>query len=67
MSAGFAQEKKNAAIVPVDKKDAGWVKRHESFVERAKKGDVDVLFVSKATVDKAPNKFNRRWRPRARG
>ena len=29
--------------------------------------DVDVLFVSKATVDKAPNKFNRRWRPRAMG
>jgi len=23
--------------------------------------------VSKATVDKAPNKFNRRWRPRAMG
>lgn len=29
--------------------------------------DVDLLFVSKATVDKAPNKFNRRWRPRAMG
>ena len=29
--------------------------------------DVDALFVSKATVDKGPNKFNRRWRPRAMG
>jgi len=29
--------------------------------------DVDSLFVSKAAVDKAPNKFNRRWRPRAMG
>ncbi len=29
--------------------------------------DVDQLFVSKATVDKAPNKFFRRWRPRAMG
>ncbi len=29
--------------------------------------DVDALFISKATVDKAPNKFNRRWRPRAMG
>lgn len=29
--------------------------------------DVDTLFVSKATVDKAPDKFNRRWRPRAMG
>lgn len=29
--------------------------------------DVDALFISKATVDKGPNKFNRRWRPRAMG
>ena len=29
--------------------------------------DVDRLFVSKATVDKAPNRFMRRWRPRAMG
>jgi large subunit ribosomal protein L22 len=29
--------------------------------------DIDALFVSKATVDKGPTKFNRRWRPRAMG
>jgi len=29
--------------------------------------DVDSLFVSKVTVDKAPNRFFRRWRPRAMG
>jgi large subunit ribosomal protein L22 len=29
--------------------------------------DVDALFVSKATVDKGPNKHLRRWRPRAMG
>ncbi|HSN99777.1 MAG TPA: 50S ribosomal protein L22 [Candidatus Nanopelagicales bacterium] len=41
----------------------------ESAVANARQGgaDIDVLFVSKATVDKAPNKFNRRWRPRAMG
>ena len=41
----------------------------ESAVANAKQGgaDLDLLFVSKATVDKAPNKFNRRWRPRAMG
>lgn len=41
----------------------------ESAVANARQGgaDVDALFVSKATVDKAPNKFNRRWRPRAMG
>jgi large subunit ribosomal protein L22 len=41
----------------------------ESAVANARQdgADVDALFVSKATVDKAPNKFNRRWRPRAMG
>ena len=41
----------------------------ESAVANARQdgADVDLLFVSKATVDKAPNKFNRRWRPRAMG
>jgi large subunit ribosomal protein L22 len=29
--------------------------------------DVDQLFVRRATVDKGPNKFFRRWRPRAMG
>lgn len=29
--------------------------------------DVDALYVSVATVDKAPNRFFRRWRPRAMG
>ncbi|RLB59273.1 MAG: 50S ribosomal protein L22 [Deltaproteobacteria bacterium] len=29
--------------------------------------DVDDLFISKATVDKAPNRYYRRWRPRAMG
>ena len=41
----------------------------ESAVANAKQAgaDVDELFVSKATVDKGPNKFFRRWRPRAMG
>jgi large subunit ribosomal protein L22 len=41
----------------------------ESAVANARQGgaDVDTLFVSKATVDKGPNKFNRRWRPRSMG
>lgn len=29
--------------------------------------DVDELYISKATVDKGPDKFFRRWRPRAMG
>ncbi|MBK9261132.1 MAG: 50S ribosomal protein L22 [Polyangiaceae bacterium] len=41
----------------------------ESAVANARQSgaDVDALFISKATVDKGPNKFNRRWRPRAQG
>src|SRR5512138_1689413 len=39
----------------------------ESAVANARQAgaDVDALFVSAATVDKGPNKFFRRWRPRA--
>ncbi len=29
--------------------------------------DVDALYIRIATVDKAPNRFFRRWRPRAMG
>lgn len=40
-----AQDKPaNDAVVPVPR-DANWMKRHQAFVERAKKGTVDVLFV----------------------
>jgi lysophospholipase L1-like esterase len=42
---GFADDKKNPCTTPVDRKDKGWVSRHESFVARAKKGDVDVVFL----------------------
>ena len=34
---------------------------------RQNDADVDSLVVSKATVDKAPNRNYRRWRPRAMG
>jgi lysophospholipase L1-like esterase len=42
-----AQDKKpeHSAVKPADRKDKGWVTRHERFVERAKKGHVDVLFL----------------------
>jgi beta-glucosidase len=34
----------NDAVVPVPR-DAGWMKRHESFNERVKKGNVDLLLI----------------------
>ena len=47
------------------------VKLIESAVANARQHapgtDVDKLFISKATVDKGPNKNLRRWRPRAMG
>ncbi len=40
----------------------------ESAIANApKNADPDKLYISKATVDKGPNKFWRRWRPRAMG
>lgn len=39
-----AQDKPNDAVVPVPR-DAGWMKRHESFNERVKKGNVDLLLI----------------------
>lgn len=41
----------------------------ESAVANARQNnaDPDKLFISKATVDQAPNQFWRRWRPRAMG
>lgn len=40
-----AQEgKPNDAVVPVPR-EGGWMKRHESFNERVKKGNVDLIFI----------------------
>ena len=45
------------------------IKVLESAVANARQvgADPDKLYVSKATVDQAPNRFMRRWRPRAMG
>jgi beta-glucosidase len=37
-------DNKNTAVVPVPR-DGNWKKRHESFNERAKQGDVDLVFI----------------------
>ena len=41
---------KNSAIKPVPR-DANWVKRHEGFVEIARKGGVNVLFIGDSITD----------------
>ena len=40
----------NTAIEP-EPRDAGWVKRHEGFVEIAKQGGIDVLFLGDSITD----------------
>src|SRR4051812_10365978 len=39
-----AQDKPNDATIPVPR-DAGWMRRHESFNERVKQGNVDLIFI----------------------
>src|SRR5262245_25763087 len=39
-----AEDKPNDAIVPVPR-DGGWMKRHDSFNERVKQGNADLLFI----------------------
>ena len=40
----MAQDKSNDAVIPVPR-EGGWMKRHESFNERVKKGNVDLLLI----------------------
>jgi len=42
---GADDKSQNPAVKPNQRKDKFAVQRHEAFVERAKKGDVDVLFL----------------------
>jgi lysophospholipase L1-like esterase len=49
-AAQFAEAKTNTATSPAPRNDA-WVKRHDGFVEIAKKGDVDLLFLGDSITD----------------
>ena len=40
----LAQDKPNDAIVPAPR-EGNWMKRHESFNERVKQGNVDLIFI----------------------
>jgi beta-glucosidase len=43
-SAQDVTEAKHSAVTPVPR-EGGWLKRHESFNERVKKGNVDLIFI----------------------
>ncbi len=55
-----SEKKENAAIKPTPK-DANWVKRHEGFNERIKKGDVDLLFIGDSITDAWSGPGNEAW------
>ncbi len=42
---------KNHSAVQPAPRDAGWMKRHDKFVEIAKRGDIEVLFVGDSITD----------------
>ncbi|HVS52888.1 MAG TPA: GDSL-type esterase/lipase family protein [Opitutaceae bacterium] len=50
----------NTAIEPVPR-DPRWVQMHESFVELAKKGDIDVLFLGDSITDFWRNRGKAVW------
>jgi len=58
--AGAAAARANTAVEPVPR-DAGWVKRHEGFVELAKAGGVDVLFLGDSITDAWRNRGRAVW------
>lgn len=43
-SSAFAQEAKHAAVTP-SPREGGWMNRHNSFNERVKQGNVDLIFI----------------------
>ena len=50
----------NTAIIPVPR-DANWVKRHERFVEEAKQGGIDILFMGDSITDFWRNRGSNVW------
>ncbi len=57
----------NTAIIPVPR-DAGWIRRHEGFVQEAKQGGMDILFLGDSITDfwrnRGSNVWNQYYAPR---
>ncbi len=61
-------ENSNTAVTPAPRPDEWWSKRHESFNERIKKGDVDLLFIGDSITEgwggDGKDAWTRHWAPR---
>jgi lysophospholipase L1-like esterase len=66
-SVAVTQTAVNTAIVPVPR-EAKWVTRHEGFVQEAKQGGVDILFLGDSITDgwrnRGSNVWNKYYAPR---
>ena len=66
-SIAVTQTAVNTAIVPVPR-DAKWVTRHEGFVQEAKQGGIDILFLGDSITDgwrnRGSNVWNKYYAPR---
>ena len=58
VSGSFAQQ--NDAIVPVPR-EGTWMKRHESFNERVKQGNVDLIFIGDSITQGWENAGKKVW------
>src|SRR5262245_61222819 len=56
------EDKKNDAVFPAPRKDKGWTTRHDRFVERAKKGEVDLLFLGDSITQGWENAGKEQWK-----
>jgi lysophospholipase L1-like esterase len=59
-SVAVTQMAGNTATNPVPR-DAGWVRRHEGFVQQAQKGGIDILFMGDSITDGWRNRGSNVW------
>jgi len=52
---------KHSAVIPVPREADAWVKRHESFNKRAKKGDVGLVFIGDSITHSWENAGKEVW------
>lgn len=56
--------KSNTAVRPAPREEESWQKRHQRFLDRARKGDVDVLFLGDSITQGWEGKGKKVWEER---
>ena len=60
-SQSLQQASVNSSIIPVAKTNAGWIARHEAMNQRAKQGNVDLIYVGDSIVQHYDNQGKETW------